>query len=478
MPIRKPDADLFEDSRMSFGEHLEELRKVLVKALIGVAVGCVIGFAFAHRVVEILNVPLERALEKYKTGAAVKDIESKIGYLGPELKPWLEDNRLAPKQVLIDPGQLVNSLRKVSPGFLNDVDLTPYRFTVDNFDREKLPEFCKGFSEPPDSVGTEIQDRRRFLWSKLTSADQTALKVIAKTTKVTDQQFADFIEVMNRLIETTDLVEGEAFADALVEAPYSIWDNFRERPDDTLPKMYAAYQKNPDSDLNRRINRVLVTRQFVGLCNELRLDLIPIEIWEDVMVGPQSLTATEPFMIWLKAGVVSGLLLSSPWIFFQIWTFVAAGLYGHERKYVYLYMPISLGLFFAGVFLAFGFVFEPVLDFLFSFNAQMGITPIPRVHDWLSFVLFLPIGFGLAFQLPLLMLFLNRIGIFDVEAYLTKWRVAVMVIFFLSMLLTPADPISMILLAVPLTFLYFLGIGMCKWMPRGQNPFDYVPDEA
>ena len=130
---------------------------------------------------------------------------------------------------------------------------------------------------------------------------------------------------------------------------------------------------------------------------------------------------------------------------------------GTNGKYVYLYMPISLGLFFSGVLLAFGFVFEPVLDFLLSFNAQMGITPIPRVHDWLSFVLFLPIGFGLAFQLPLLMLFLNRIGIFDVEAYTTKWRVAVMVIFFLSMLLTPADPISMILLAVPLTILYFPG---------------------
>ena len=97
MPIRKPDADLFEDSRMSFGEHLEELRKVLVKALIGIAVGCVFGFWFADKVVDFLNVPLERALEKFTKGAAVKDIEGKVGYLGPELKPWLEDEHLAPK---------------------------------------------------------------------------------------------------------------------------------------------------------------------------------------------------------------------------------------------------------------------------------------------------------------------------------------------------------------------------------------------
>ena len=203
--------------------------------------------------------------------------------------------------------------------------------------------------------------------------------------------------------------------------------------------------------------------------------MFDIKIWEELDVKPQSLTATEPFMIWVKAGVITGLILSSPWVFFQIWSFVAAGLYGHEKKYVYLYMPISMLLFFSGVFLAFGFVFEPVLDFLFTFNSQMGIDPIPRVNDWLSFVMFLPLGFGIAFQLPLLMLFLNRIGVFTVEAYTSNWRVAIMIIFFLSMLLTPADPISMILLAVPLTLLYFAGIGFCKWMPKGQNPFSEVP---
>ena len=153
---------------------------------------------------------------------------------------------------------------------------------------------------------------------------------------------------------------------------------------------------------------------------------------------------------------------------------MAAGLYPHEQKYVYIFLPISLLLFFAGVFLAFFFVFAPVLDFLFSFNKAMGIAPQMRINDWLSFVMFLPLGFGVAFQLPLVMLFANRIGLVSVEAYIDKWRIAVMAISVLSMLLTPADPISMILMAAPLTVLYFLGIGMCKWMPAptSDNPFD------
>jgi sec-independent protein translocase protein TatC len=96
----------------------------------------------------------------------------------------------------------------------------------------------------------------------------------------------------------------------------------------------------------------------------------------------------------------------------------------------------------------------------------MGIDPDPRIDEWLSFVLLLPLGFGISFQLPLVMLFLERIGVFSVAAYVEKWRVAVLVIAVLSMLLTPADPGSMLLMAVPLIVLYFGGVLLCRFMPR------------
>ena len=121
--------------------------------------------------------------------------------------------------------------------------------------------------------------------------------------------------------------------------------------------------------------------------------------------------------------------------------------------------------------LAFFFVFSPVLEFLFTFNSSLNISPEIRIGEWLSFAMFLPLGFGVAFQLPLVMLFANRIGLITVETYVGKWRIAILVIFVLSMFLTPADPISMLLLAIPLTGLYFLGIAMCVLMPRSDNPF-------
>jgi sec-independent protein translocase protein TatC len=192
---------------------------------------------------------------------------------------------------------------------------------------------------------------------------------------------------------------------------------------------------------------------------------------DDARLQSKSFAASEPFSIWIKASLLVGVLLASPWIFYQIWHFVAAGLYPHERQYVQRYLPASIALFLAGAALAFFVVFEPVLKFLFSFNRSLGIVPEPRINEWLSFVMILPVGFGIAFQLPLVMLFLERIGVFTVKSYLSQWRIAVLVIFVLAAILTPPDPYSMLLMACPLTFLYFGGILLCKLLPRHSSPF-------
>ena len=201
--------------------------------------------------------------------------------------------------------------------------------------------------------------------------------------------------------------------------------------------------------------------------------LVPLLLWQplakDSRVSITTLSAQEAFGIYVKAALLVGVVLASPWIFYQLWTFVAAGLYPHEKRWVRLFLPISIGLFLAGVFLAFFFVFDFVLDYLLQFNEWLGLDPDPRISEWLGFVLILPIGFGLGFQLPLVMLFLERIGIFDVETYAAQWRIAVIVIFIVSAILTPADPYSLLFLAVPLCLLYFGGLAICRWLP-GTEP--------
>ena len=185
--------------------------------------------------------------------------------------------------------------------------------------------------------------------------------------------------------------------------------------------------------------------------------------------GLSSLKMEEPFMVWVKAGLIVGAVLSSPMVFYHLWSFVAAGLHTHERRYVYIYLPVSVGLFIAGVVLAFFLVLHYVIAFLLAFNGSMDVAIEPRLSYYVNFVLMLPLGFGIAFQLPIVMLFLQRIGLLETQAYIDSWKIAVLVIFVIAMIVTPADVTSMIALAIPLVILYVLGILMCKFIPQGRG---------
>ncbi len=206
--------------------------------------------------------------------------------------------------------------------------------------------------------------------------------------------------------------------------------------------------------------------------------LIKLRIYHDVdrdqrlqLIGTGSQDA---FIAYMKGAFVLGAVMASPFMFYYIWSFIAAGLYPHEQRYVHIFLPFSILLFLAGASLAFFFAFKYVLGFLLWFYESMNIDPELRINDWLSFVLFMPLGFGISFQLPLVMLFLERIGIFSVANYTSHWRIAIMVIAVISMILTPAEPYSMMLMCVPLIGLYFFGIALCKWMPRRTTPFGDV----
>jgi sec-independent protein translocase protein TatC len=172
-----------------------------------------------------------------------------------------------------------------------------------------------------------------------------------------------------------------------------------------------------------------------------------------------SLAPLETMTIYFMVCLVSGLVLSSPWVFYQIWAFIAAGLYRHERHYVTKFLPMSLGLFLGGVFLCFFGVLPITLSFLLEFNVWLGIEPTLRLVDWMSFATILPLVFGLCFQTPLIMLFLERIGVFTVEDYRAKRKIAILIIVIAGAVLTPGqDPFSQCLLAGPMIILYELGI--------------------
>jgi sec-independent protein translocase protein TatC len=193
----------------------------------------------------------------------------------------------------------------------------------------------------------------------------------------------------------------------------------------------------------------------------------------DVRIHPRELTtlsAQEPFLIYMKVSLVAGVVIASPWIFWQIWSFIAAGLYPHEKKYVHSYLPLSLGLFVVGVVFCQFVVMPKAVAALLWFNDYIGVTPDLRLSEWMSLAILMPLMFGISFQTPLVMLFLERIGICDVPRYRAWRRYAYFGLAVFAMIVVPSpDPMSMILLMVPMWLLYEFGIILCLFSPGGRR---------
>ncbi len=344
MPLRP--TDLFTDTTMSFGEHLEALRSHLWKALVGVALACIVCLFIGEWIVTIIRYPLDKALEP--TGVKLRD----------------------------------------------DTGPNPIAIWFSGLFGEKTE---KPPAPEPDPVYAGA-----------------AIKEVTGTMTVEVSSIA--------LLKELHRVQPKQFP-----AP-------PEKAEDVPLKLIL---RSPDLDELQKV--VLDSRK------------------------PIALSVQEPFMIYLKVSGIAGLVLASPWVFFQAWQFIAAGLYMNERKYMHYFGALSLVLFAVGITFCFTLVLPLVLKFLMQYNISMGVRLDPRLSDYITFATILPLMFGIGFQLPLVMVFLERVNIVSVKVFTDNWRMSVFAIACVSMLLTPPEPISMMMMMGPMVLLYFLGILLCKW---------------
>ena len=452
--------DLFAKSTMTFGEHLEELRGTLFRALTGLVIGFLIGLTLATHVVELIKSPLSKALAEYHLTTALEKLDERFqGDPPPEMLTLIQEEGLIPEAILVEPFGFLRKLGNDYPEQFGSTQVAFSDLINDDLSTKNVRGLCAAWTAGFETEGSATKE----LWNVLSEEHQQTIRRLASETEIGQPQRQVVINILNDLVKRRSLHEGDSFA-TLIKAVSD------DRTKESIEALQSQLQQQFEEGESRRLNRLLVASVFSDHMRRPRYNLVELVTWKPAEVAVQSLGVHEGFMIWIKAALISGIVFASPWIFYEIWNFVAAGLYSHEKRFVHVFLPFSLLLFFAGASLAFFFVFEPVLDFLFSFNRRMNIEAAPRISEWLNFVLFLPLGFGISFQLPLVMLFLNRIGVFTVSSYLSKWRIAVLVIFVLSMLLTPADPVSMLLMAVPLTVLYFGGVALCHWLPRRSSP--------
>ena len=364
-----PD-DIFEDSRMSFGEHIEELRFRLIRALMGLGIFLVLGF-FLDAI-----------------GQAIGWDSFGIG------RPMM--------QIIVQPVE-------------SQVRAFYLRRTID------------------------VRDKVDSLNQRRTSPERAA--------ELYDRIAESGLDSLN----TEEIEELKA---APVKMPVYL-------PVAPLAKVFGE-PKDPE-------------------VSELAIDMLvyPVQmdyqskIGEAVLGNRQYLTTLsvqEAFVVYFKVSLLCGVVLSSPWIFYQIWAFVAAGLYPHERRYVHVYLPFSVGLFLSGVLLCQFVVLPGAVRALLAFNRWIELDPDLRLNEWLGFAILLPLVFGVSFQTPLVMMFLNRIGLFTAADYLSKWRYAFFVLALFSAIITPTpDAVTMSYLFVPMFGLYMLGILICYFFPASHD---------
>ncbi len=168
--------------------------------------------------------------------------------------------------------------------------------------------------------------------------------------------------------------------------------------------------------------------------------------------------AGEAIMAFLKIAVTFGVLLASPVVLYQAWAFVFPALTQQERKFALPLFLIIVFFFLVGAVFAYLIVLPVVVQFAAGLFANVGVGNLWSIDKYVGFATGMLLAFGVAFELPIVMAFLSRIGVINAQGFRERQRYAIMFIFVAAALLTPADLLSMLLMAIPLILLYQLGI--------------------
>ncbi len=167
----------------------------------------------------------------------------------------------------------------------------------------------------------------------------------------------------------------------------------------------------------------------------------------------------EAFFTYLKVAFLAGIVAASPVIFYQLWRFISPGLYAHERRNIWPFVIFSSSLFITGTVFCYTIVFPYAFQFFMSF-ATDDITPMLKLNEYLSFTSMLLFAFGVVFEMPLILIFLGRLGIVTAQGLRKQRKYAILIMFVGAAIFTPPDVVSQILMAIPLMILYEISVFM------------------
>lgn len=187
----------------------------------------------------------------------------------------------------------------------------------------------------------------------------------------------------------------------------------------------------------------------------------------------QTLRPTEGIETYFKVSLLSGIVLAMPVILFEVWRFLSPGLHAHEKRYVYIFIPSALVLFTLGLLFAWFVLAPAAIFFLANFMTDIFLTQWTS-QEYISFITRLLLWISLAFELPVVVYLMARVGFVTSDTLRSQWRIALVGIAVLAAVITPSiDPVTMLLTMAPLFALYILSIGLAR---VGQRQFERAAD--
>jgi sec-independent protein translocase protein TatC len=172
----------------------------------------------------------------------------------------------------------------------------------------------------------------------------------------------------------------------------------------------------------------------------------------------------DPLNLYLQVSLIGGAILASPFILYQVWLFIAPGLYQKEKRFVIPFMAATVGLFLLGASFGYFFVLPGALKILILGFGQK-FNPIVTIEEYTGFFLSIILGLGISFEMPILIFFLAMFGIVSPKFLWKNIRYAILAIFLVAAIITPSpDPWTMCIYACPMLALYLIGIGVAWWV--------------